>query len=88
MKEKCCKAVVCVNNDGSTSKIHKTLYNITIGKVYQVTEMDTIFQAYREYDDNVYYKIIDDEGRNYFYNSKQFKDLSDIRDEKLGGLLS
>ena len=61
--------VKCIEN-------HNYLFNITIGKTYEVINI---------YDNG--YDIVNDEGGYWCYSKEYFRTLSEIRNEKINKLL-
>jgi hypothetical protein len=62
--------VKCINNNGFS--------NLTIGKIYEVFEID---------DDGYYYIIDDNKNEVWWYPKGYFKSLYEIRNEKIDKLL-
>ena len=58
--------------------------NLTLGKWYEVLDVEFYLDAKSK----VYaYKIIDDGGMNMSYHSRLFKNVEEVREEKLNQLL-
>ena len=84
MIEKYYKTVVCINDKYKSHVLPSPFSGgITVGKIYQVTERDVLGGGR-----SIYYRIIDDLGRNFFYGVEQFIDLSDAREVKLEQIIN
>jgi hypothetical protein len=70
--------VVCVNNSYAFGMVSLTRDGITVSKIYEVIEVNRSSNL-----PATFYLIKNDYGRDIEYNSDHFKELSDLRNDKL-----